>query len=106
MRTCRFRAVGLADAPLENNIVERALKKAIIHRKNSLFFRTERGADVGDLYMSIIYAAELNGVNPFQYLADLLRHQKAVAANPAAWLPWAYRDAPPTAQPRAAPLAV
>jgi transposase len=33
-----------AGAPLDNNIVERALKKSILHRKNSLFFRSRRGA--------------------------------------------------------------
>src|SRR5215831_4964418 len=30
-----------AGAPLDNNICERALKKAIRHRKNSLFYKTE-----------------------------------------------------------------
>ncbi|MGD0222395.1 MAG: transposase [Terriglobia bacterium] len=31
-------------APLDNNICERALKKAILHRKNSLFYKTRNGA--------------------------------------------------------------
>ena len=52
-------------APLDNNICERALKKAILHRKNALFYKTLNGAQVGDLYMSLIHTAELNGVNPF-----------------------------------------
>ena len=30
-------------APLDNNTAERALKKAILHRRNSLFYRTENG---------------------------------------------------------------
>ena len=47
-------------APLDNNICERALKKAILHRKNSLFFKTENGARVGDIFMSLIHSAELN----------------------------------------------
>lgn len=38
-------------APLDNNLCERALKKAILHRKNSLFYKTRNGARVGDLYM-------------------------------------------------------
>jgi transposase len=46
-----LRVVG---APLDNNVVERALKRAILHRKNSLFFRTERGAHFADVYMSLI----------------------------------------------------
>ena len=55
-------------APLDNNICERALKKAILHRKNALFYKTENGARVGDLFMSLIHTAELNDVNPFDYL--------------------------------------
>jgi transposase len=80
-------------APIDNNICERALKKAIRHRNNSLFYRSERGAYVGDMYMSIIHTAELHGVNAFHYLTTLLRHPTAIAENPADWLPWNYRDA-------------
>jgi hypothetical protein len=36
-------------APLDNNVCERALKKAILHRRNALFYKTENGAHVGDL---------------------------------------------------------
>jgi len=42
-------------APLDNNLCERALKRVILHRKNSLFFKTDHGADVGDLFMSLIH---------------------------------------------------
>ena len=79
-------------APLHNNVVERALKMAIRHRNNSLFYRSERGALVGDVYMSVIYTAELAGENGLQYLTELMRHAKAVAADPVAWLPWNYRN--------------
>jgi transposase len=78
-------------APLTNNICERALKAAIRHRNHSLFYRSGRGAQVGDIYMSIIYTAEINGQNALAYLTTLLRHAKAVAQNPADWLPWNYR---------------
>jgi len=77
-------------APLDNNVCERALKKAILHRKNSLFYRSARGAKVGDCFMSLIYTAELNDVNPFDYLTALQLHAAAVAADPDAWLPWNY----------------
>jgi hypothetical protein len=80
-------------APLDNNIVERALKKAIQHRNNSLFYRSEHGAHVGDIYMTLIYTAELHGENPFQYLTALLCHGDDVAAAPADWVPWRYREA-------------
>ena len=82
----------VAGAPLDNNICERALKKAIMHRKNSLFYKTQHGADVGDLYMALIHTCELNGVNPANYLTELQRHADAAATDPAAWLPWNYRD--------------
>jgi len=82
----------VAGAPLDNNVCERALKKAILHRKNALFYRTAAGAQVGDLFMSLIHTCELAGANPFDYLTQLQRHREALAVTPAAWLPWNYRD--------------
>lgn len=79
-------------APLDNNICERALKKAILHRKNALFYRTQNGAQVGDLFMSLIHTCEQNSVNSFDYLVELMRHAPEVAANPAVWMPWNYRE--------------
>jgi hypothetical protein len=78
--------------PLDNNIVERALKKAILHRKNSLFYKTRHGAQMGDLFMSLIHTCELNGVNPFDYLTELQRHAAELKQNPSEWMPWNYRD--------------
>jgi len=78
-------------APLDNNICERALKKAILNRKNSYFYKTENGARVGDMYMSLIYTAELNGENSFEYLVALQRHSDEVRKNSAEWMPWNYR---------------
>jgi hypothetical protein len=79
-------------APLDNNICERALKKAILHRKNALFYKTMNGARVGDLFMSLIHTAELNGANPFDYLVALQRHADQVARSPGDWMPWNYRE--------------
>lgn len=79
-------------APLDNNICERALKKAILHRKNALFYKTLIGAAAGDLFMSLIHTCELNGANPFDYLTELLRHVAELTAEPAKWMPWNYRD--------------
>jgi hypothetical protein len=42
-------------SPIDNNIVERALKKAILNRRNALFYKTLNGAQVGDLFMSLIH---------------------------------------------------
>ena len=82
-----------AGAPLDNNVCERALKKAILHRKNALFYKTQNGARVGDLFMSLIYTCQLNEANPFDYLTQLQRHADQVAASPEVWLPWSYRAA-------------
>ena len=78
---------------MDNNITERALKTAILHRKNSLSYKTLAGAKVGDIHMSLIHTCALNKVNPFDYLMALDQHAPAVAKDPAGWLPWNYRRA-------------
>jgi len=93
----------VAGAPLDNNICERALKKAILHRKNALFYKTLNGARVGDVFMSLIHTAELNGIAPFDYLVALQRHHQEVARHPAAWLPWTYEATLAELQARASP---
>lgn len=80
-------------APLDNNICERAIKKAILHRKNALFYKTLGGARVGDLFMSFIHTAELNKQEPFDYLVALQRHHKVVEDAPEDWMPWNYTEA-------------
>jgi len=79
-----------AGAPLDNNIVERALKKAVLHRKNSLFYKTLNGTEVGDLFMSLIHTCELNSANAFDYLTELQKHAEELAENPSAWMPWSF----------------
>jgi len=87
--TLFLRAPG---APLDNNICERLLKKAILHRKNALFYKTQNGARVGDLFMSLIHTAELSGVNAFDYLCTLQRHSTQLHQDPAQWMPWNYQQ--------------
>jgi transposase len=82
----------VAGAPLDNNVCERALKKAILHRKNALFYKTCHGAHVGDVFMSLIYTCQLCGVSAFDYLTELDRHAEMLAANPQDWMPWNYRQ--------------
>ena len=79
-------------APLDNNICEQALKKAILHRKNAYFYKTENGARVGDLFMSLIHTCELNKVNPFEYITELQKHASQLSSHPERWMPWNYRD--------------
>jgi len=78
-------------APLDNNICERALKKAILHRKNSLFYKTQHGAYIGDLFMSLIHTCVLNKVNPFDYMTQIQKHSSLLFKNPGQWLPWNYK---------------
>jgi len=76
-------------APLDNNITERALKRAILHRKNAM---SENGAHVGDLFMSLIYTCQLCDINPFDYLTELQRHADELPLDPGNWMPWKYRE--------------
>ncbi len=85
----------VSGAPLDNNICERALKKAILHRKNAYFYKTKNGARVGDLFMSLIHTCELGGQNPSDYIIALLEHPKELAEHPDQWMPWNYSDTIP-----------
>lgn len=84
------------NAPLDNNLCEQALKKTILHRKNALFYKTEHGAYVGDIFMSIIHTCNLAGVNPFDYITDLQKHSSEVFKNPRNWMPWNYKAMVPS----------
>ena len=84
------RRSGISSGPLDNNVCERALKKAILHQKNALFYKSLAGARVGDVFMSLIHTAVLNGIAPFEYLVALQRHHPDVALDPSEWLPCTY----------------
>lgn len=84
------RFLSVPGAPLDNNLAERALKMAILHRRNSLSYKTQRGAEVGDVFMSVIHTCELNRVNPFDYLMTLQQHADSVPNATSDWLPWNY----------------
>ena len=45
---------------------------------------------MGDIFTTLIHTAELHGKSPFDHLTALLRHARAVAEQPAAWMPWTY----------------
>jgi transposase len=81
-----------AGAPLDNNLCERSLKRAVLHRKNALFYRTLNGAQAGDLFMSLIHTCQMCRANSFDYLTELQRHARELAASPAEWMPWNYRE--------------
>jgi len=86
------RFLEVPGTPLDNNIAERALKYAILHRKNALFYKTQNGAKVGDLFMSLIHTCQLAGVNPLKYLTRVFKNVKKLQNNPSDFLPWRYQE--------------
>jgi hypothetical protein len=77
--------------PLDNNEAERSLKQFILMRKNSLFFKTEHGAAIGDILASLIQTCRLNGVNALDYLATIIRNRADARRNPDRYQPWNYK---------------
>lgn len=94
------RFLTVAQAPLDNNVAERALKGAVLLRKNSLFYKNEHGAAIGEILLSLIETCRLNGVSAWGYLLTIVRNKSEVRRRPQQFLPWIYkRD---EAEPRAA----
>jgi len=91
------RFLWVPGAPIDNNVAEQGLKKAILHRKNSLSYKTLHGARIGDIHMSLIHTCELNRVNPFEYFMALQQHAAEVRKDPTRWLPWCYQQNIPAA---------
>jgi hypothetical protein len=87
------RFLEVPGAPLDNNVSERALKMAILHRRNSMAYKTLKGARVGDVFMSLIHTCQHNRVNPFGYLVTLQEHGAEVAKAPTRWLSWNHTEA-------------
>jgi hypothetical protein len=91
------RFLSIPGAPLDNNLVERALKLFIRQRKNSLFYKSEHSAYIASVLTSLIVTCIYAGVNVLDYLVALQEHRAEVFADPSAWLPWTYQAslAPP-----------
>lgn len=79
-------------APLDNNIVERALKIPIRGRRTWLFYKTEYGAMIGGVLTSIIYTCALSGINPLHYLIALQENKNQIVKEPEKWMPWNYQE--------------
>jgi transposase len=83
--------LSIPGAPLDNNLVERALKLFIRQRKNSLFYATEYSAYIASVLTSLIATCLHAGVNALEYLVALQEHRAEVFAEPSAWFPWTYQ---------------
>lgn len=81
----------VAGAPIDNNVVERALKIAIRNRKAAMFYRTCYSAAIGGMLTSIIYTCHLARSNAYHYLTVLQLYKKQVLACAKNWLPWNYQ---------------
>ena len=84
------RFLSVPGAPLENNLVERALKLFIRQRNNSLFYKSEHSAYIASVLTSLIITCIYAGVNALDYFVALQEHRAEVFADPEAWLPWTY----------------
>ncbi len=79
--------------PLSSAEVERLIKRCIRHRKNSLHYKTIRGAKFGDLMMTLIQTCRYQRINSHKYLTALAQYKEWVCQNPESWLPWNFMEA-------------
>jgi hypothetical protein len=79
-------------APLDTNIVERALKLVIQVRKSSMFYKTLSSASFASYVQSALYSAAQNEINPCDYMCALITNEQAVIQTPGDWLPWHYKE--------------
>ena len=71
-----------AGMPLSSAEVERLIKRCIRHRKNSLHYKTRRGAALGDALMSIIQTCRYARESAHGYLTALARYGESVEREP------------------------
>ncbi|HSY21129.1 MAG TPA: IS66 family transposase [Polyangiaceae bacterium] len=85
------RFVEDARLKLDNNIAERQLRRVAVGRKNWLFAGSENGAERGCVLYSLLATCKLHGVNPFEYLRDVIMRvdshpaRDVLELNPKAW---------------------
>jgi hypothetical protein len=77
--------------PLDSNVVEQMLIIPVRYLAGSFNYKTQNGAEVGDLHMSLIATANANGVEPVAYLEECLKNHEDLAKRPEYYLPWVYR---------------
>jgi hypothetical protein len=61
------------DARLDNNVAERAIRPLTIGRKNWLFVGSEDGGRASATLLSLVQTCRNLGINPQEYLEDVLR---------------------------------
>lgn len=85
--------VGNGEMEIDNNLVENAIRPSVIGKKNWRFFGSESGGDRQNAVMyTVVQNCKMHGINPEEYLKDVLGrlpHIKADEARelaPAKWL--------------------
>lgn len=73
---CAFTEHGIVE--LSNAGIEQQIRPIALGRNNWLFAGNERGAKWAAVMFSIIGTCKLNGINPFEYLCDILRRAPAL----------------------------
>jgi transposase len=61
------------DLPLDNTRAERALRKIVVGRKSWMFYGSDTHAEAAAAVFSVIASCRLHGLDPFQYLEEVLR---------------------------------
>ncbi len=84
--------VGNGEMEIDNNLVENAIRPSAIGKKNWLFFGSESGGWQNAVMYTVVQNCKMHGINPEEYLRDVLGrlpHIKADEAReltPAKWL--------------------
>ncbi len=68
-------------ARLDNNVAERAVRPLAIGRKNWLFVGNEDGGEAAAIIYSLIQTCRALGVNPREYLEDVMRRLMSHSSN-------------------------
>ncbi|BCE03010.1 hypothetical protein TYM08_P3073 [Marinicellulosiphila megalodicopiae] len=81
--------------PIDNNLVENAIRPFVIGRKNWLFSDTQKGARASANLYSLIETAKANGLNAFEYLEKVLTDLPNASTTDKieALLPWNVKNA-------------
>jgi transposase len=83
---------------IDNNLVENAIRPTAVGKKNWLFFGSEEAGQTSAILYSLLESCRMLGINPQEYLLDVLprlptmTNQTAARYTPAQWL--AARTAP------------
>lgn len=84
--------LNVSGVKLDNNEVERGTKNPVLQRNNSKKYLTQNGANVGDLFMSLLSTATLNKINTSEYLEFCITYRKILKEDPELFLPWNYLE--------------